>query len=74
VVEIWAISDNMRSGSLCKAAEEWRVLAQEMANAQKTKEILRGASGSEDDPTLFESLSMGPRLWTHVEKTTDFLD
>jgi hypothetical protein len=74
VVEICAISDNMRSRPLCKAVEEQRVLAQEMANAQKPNKALRGASWSEDNPTLFESLSTGPELQTHVEKVTDFLD
>jgi hypothetical protein len=38
VVELHAISDNTRSRPLCEAEEEQRVLAQEMANAQKPRE------------------------------------
>jgi hypothetical protein len=74
VVELCAISENTRSRPLREAEEEWRVLAQEMANAQKPRGAPWEASESENDPTPFESLSTGLELRTHVERATDFLD
>jgi hypothetical protein len=45
-----------------------------MANNQRETGARNDASKEEDDPTIFESISNGPKLRKHVEKVTHFLD
>jgi hypothetical protein len=45
-----------------------------MANAQKDQEAPHGTSENDDNPTLFESISNGPELKSHIEEVEHFLD
>jgi hypothetical protein len=74
VVEICAITDNASRRPLREATEERGALAEEMANAQKDKEAPHGTSENDDNPTLFESISNGPELKSHIEEVEHFLD
>jgi len=74
VVELRAISDNTRNRPLRETTEERELQAAEMTNNRRGTEVPEGTPEGEDDPTIFESISNGPELRTHVEKVTHFLD
>ena len=75
MVEIHAIEVNetQRRKPLRKAIEERGLLAEELDNIPK-RSVPQGGTSDDDNPTLIESLSAGPKLRKHVEKAEDFLD
>lgn len=68
VVEIRSMAVDEENRQLRESTEEREIEARKLSDASKKQQSLEIESQEDDDPTIFDELSKGPELTTHLEK------
>src|ERR1700720_1992114 len=71
MIEVRAMT---RSRTLRESPEEHNIIAENLDSPIMNGKASNNADESDEDPTIIESLSHGPELRLHVEKTADFIE
>ena len=71
MIEVRAMT---RSRTLRESPEERDIITENLDSPIMNGKASNDANESDEDPTIIESLSHGPELRLHVEKTADFIE